>query len=132
MKVIGLNRELPSVALDPIAIKRAVLNLLTNAVEVCGEGDRVTLGARLQRDDAWLHITVADDGPGIPEDVKEQLFQPFFSTKGNRGTGLGLALVRKVAEEHRGRATVDSRPGDGAQFSILLPLDAEQADTAVM
>jgi len=68
-----------------------------------------------------LRIIVADDGPGIPLEEQEQIFSLFVSHKGNRGTGLGLTVSQKIAQEHGGRITVDSRPGEGSRFTIEIP-----------
>ena len=68
---------------------------------------------------------VEDNGPGMPEEVRDRLFEPFFTTKGSRGTGLGLALVQKVVEEHRGQVQVESQPGQGTAFHIWLPIARE-------
>ena len=67
-------------------------------------------------------ISVEDNGVGIPSEARQQIFEVFYSTKGNRGTGLGLAVTKKIVEEHRGRITVDSAPGQGSRFTIRLPL----------
>ena len=79
-----------------------------------------------------VRITVADNGPGIPADVRARLFEPFYTTKGSRGTGLGLALVQKVVvEEHQGRVEVDSEPGSGTAFHVLLPVSGRGEETAL-
>ncbi len=120
--------DLPAVPLDAVAMRRVVLNLLTNALEACSEGSSVVVTARLARDGKGVEITVSDDGPGMPEDVRKRLFEPFFTTKGGKGTGLGLALVRKVMEEHGGWVGVESAPGEGATFRLVLPADAASAE----
>jgi len=117
-----LADDLPEVQVDPTGMKRAVLNLLTNAVEACSEGSTVSVLAAADGASGALRITVEDDGPGMPDDVKEHLFEPFFTTKGSRGTGLGLALVQKMAQEHGGSVEVDSEVGRGTAFHISIPL----------
>ncbi len=123
--------EAPTLEIDPLSMKRAVLNLLTNAVEACPKGGSVKLIAGTDKASGRFRITVEDDGPGIPPDVKKRLFEAFFTTKGNKGTGLGLALVHKVVEEHGGRVDLDSEVGRGTAFHVLLPVGKRASDTAV-
>ena len=77
-------------------------------------------------------ITVDDNGQGIPEDVKKHLFEPLFTTKGTKGTGLGLALVKKAVEEHKGRVEVESEPGKGTAFHIFIPSSVKDSETSVV
>jgi two-component system nitrogen regulation sensor histidine kinase NtrY len=102
---------------DPL--RRAFSNLLRNAVEACDSNGRVVI--TLQREEKTVLISIADNGPGIPPDKQEVIFQPYFSDKPD-GTGLGLALVRQTVEQHGGTITVSDTPGGGATFSIRLPL----------
>ncbi len=99
------------------ALKGALSNLVTNAVEACGSAGRIELSALVVDDRVCL--TVTDDGPGIAADVRTRLFEPFFTTR-PQGTGLGLAVVRSVAEAHDGQVHVHSSAA-GALFSIALP-----------
>lgn len=108
------------------ALKGAVCNLLTNAVQAGASDTRIVLGAASDGDDAL--ITVRDNGPGIADDVLPQIFEPFFTTR-PQGTGLGLAVVRAVAEAHGGRVTVESGAG-GTCFTISLPLAGGEAGDA--
>lgn len=126
----AVEESLPATRVDPTALKRAVLNLLTNAVEACSEGSHVEVGAR-RAEEGGILVVVSDDGPGIPPEVRERLFEPFFTTKGSRGTGLGLALVRKVAQEHGGDVEVESTVGSGTTFRIRIPVAAQEDETAV-
>ena len=82
-----------------------------------------TLTARVvpEPDDGGVRITIGDTGTGLDPDVRNRLFEPYFSTKSS-GTGLGLAIVKRSVEAHGGRMEVDSRPGEGSRFHILLPL----------
>ena len=128
---LSIAEALPQVMLDATAVKRAVLNLLTNAIDACDEGDTVRLSAALEADGNLLRIAVTDTGPGIPDEVLVRLFEPFFTTKGSRGTGLGLALVQKVAEQHGGRAEVSSTPGQGSEFRLYFAAAPGGGDTAV-
>lgn len=110
---------------DAQAIFRAILNLLTNAAEACGpRGGKVHISAHAL-DDNLVEIIVADTGPGIPDEIKRRVFEPFFSTKGSQGTGLGLAVTRKSILEHKGTITLEDNPGGGALFRIHLPRDPQ-------
>ena len=100
---------------DPL--RRAFANLLRNASEAMG--GRGTIDIAVRRDGTGLAVTIADHGTGIPEDLRQQVFEPYFTTKGE-GTGLGLALVRQTIEAHHGTITVGETPGGGATFSIVL------------
>ncbi len=120
--VTELDPNMPTVLLDADGIHQAVLNLLNNALEVVPP---VTGSVKLRcfYDDQadTVKIAVADNGPGIPPEVQKRLFEPFYSTKGLRGTGLGLVVTKKIVEEHGGRVAVESQPGRGATFTLVLP-----------
>lgn len=110
-----------AVFLDARAFYRCILNLLSNAADaVPGEGGRIRIRA-WTREDEGLELEVADNGPGIPEAHTKDVFDPFFSTKGSAGTGLGLAVTQKVIGEHGGTISVESNPGGGALFRIGVP-----------
>jgi two-component system NtrC family sensor kinase len=122
-----LDAEIPMSAFDAEAIHRAVLNLVVNALEaVDGTPDAVlTVRSRFDRAADRLMVEVADNGPGIPADELPRLFNVFESTKGARGTGLGLAVSQKILREHGGELNVESLPGEGATFVMSWPrLDA--------
>lgn len=99
------------------ALKGALLNIVNNAIQACDDTPRVELGA--VRSEHQVCLTVTDNGHGIGEEVRSRLFEPFFTTR-PQGTGLGLAVVRSVAEAHDGEVLVDSGP-QGTTFSICLP-----------
>ncbi len=99
-------------------LRRAFANLYRNAAEAMqGRG---TIDVTVTGDDSGLAITIADHGPGIPAELRQKVFEPYFTTKDD-GTGLGLALVRVTLEAHRGSITVRETPGGGATFAIVLP-----------
>src|SRR6184192_3532869 len=100
---------------DPL--RRAFANLLRNAAEAMG--GRGSIEIAVSRDGAGLAVTIADHGAGIPDDLRQRVFEPYFMTK-HDGTGLGLALVRQTIEAHNGSITVAETPGGGATFSIVL------------
>jgi two-component system sensor histidine kinase BaeS len=109
---------------DPIRLRQAVGNLVTNAIRHTPPGGRVTLSARTAG--SQIAIDVADTGPGIPAEQRALVFERFWRAEKSRsrqtgGSGLGLAIVRKLTEAHGGTVTVASTPGEGATFTLLLP-----------
>ncbi len=119
---VSIDAPLP-VKGDPDALKEALLNLLFNALAaVAAQGGRGTVEVRGGRDDASVWLEVADSGVGIARADLERLFEPFFTTRGSEGTGLGLALVYGAVDRHGGTITAASGgPGRGASFRVLLP-----------
>ena len=116
--------------LDERGIFRCLLNLLRNAAEAAPrEGGRIRLTARTTAS-GGLEIEISDNGPGIPDDHLQRIFEPFFSTKGSQGTGLGLAVTYKIVKEHGGTLTAARGPEGGALFTVSLPpADTEHAET---
>jgi signal transduction histidine kinase len=109
------------VELDREGIHHCMLNLVGNAIDACrASGARVLLKA-LPMGSQWVSIEVKDEGCGMDEKTRKRLFQPFFSSKGTRGTGLGLSVTQKIVSEHCGRVEVESEEGKGSTFRILLP-----------
>ena len=111
---------LPPALVDGEQIRRALVNLLDNAVEAMGGRGTVVVEARSEGTAGGLHLEVADDGPGIRPEDRDRLFLPYFSTK-KRGTGLGLAIVHRIVTDHRGRIRVEDNRPRGARFVIDLP-----------
>ena len=102
-------------------IYRCLLNLLNNAADALPEqGGRVRVRAWSSPPDT-LELEVSDDGPGVPAEAREHIWDPFFSTKGSRGTGLGLATTAKLIQEHGGSITLERNGGPGACFHMVLP-----------
>ena len=105
---------------DPRLIKQAVLNLMLNAVQAMpGGGELMLAVSRNGTDDAL--IDVIDTGPGMPPDVAQRVFQAYYSTK-KGGTGLGLPMSKRIAQEHGGDLSVTSEPGKGSDFTLRLPM----------
>ena len=113
-----------TVMVDGKQLTRAVLNVLLNAMDVCSRGDRVRLFSRAT--DQSCEIEIRDDGPGMPPEVAERAFEPYFTTK-DTGTGLGLSLTRGIVEEHGGVITLASVEGQGCQVLIVLPLEVQRS-----
>jgi signal transduction histidine kinase len=97
----------------------AIVNLLANAIEACGERGAITVRVGQSETGAW--VEVGDDGPGMTPVVQARVFEPFFSTKGAQGTGLGLANVFATMQRHGGEVVVDSALGHGARFTLRFP-----------
>lgn len=110
---------------DSEGIHRAALNIVTNAIDAASENDDekplVQVSTELFDEGRSLAVVVQDNGRGIPTETMDNLFDPFVSSKGSRGTGLGLPVSHKILKEHGGRVLVDSKPGKGATFRLELP-----------
>jgi PAS domain S-box-containing protein len=143
----AVPKDLPSVPGDHTQLRQIFTNLLINASEALNGPGRVTIGARyIASDDdlaaagdppetcGWVVIDVEDDGPGMPLDIREKIFSPFFTTK-PRGSGLGLAIVRKIVDAHDARIDVRTRHEGGTHFQVTLrvtpELDATSASTSM-
>ncbi len=127
---IGLSRDLadgePLVRADAVRLRQALHNLIKNALEAIGDAKKpqILVSTRLVRDDdqEFVELAVADNGPGLPADFGDRFFEPYMTSK-NKGTGLGLAVVKKIAEEHGGSIRAENRAQGGAVFTLRLPID---------
>ena len=115
-----LAPENPTVSIDTDEMTQALRNLIKNGIEVMPERGKVFVRTEITAPDT-VRIDVEDTGPGIPKETLEKIFAPFFTTKA-RGTGLGLAVVKKIADRHKGRVEVSSVVGKGTCFKIFIPL----------
>lgn len=115
--------ELPIVQVDPEGLHRALLNIMGNAIDAVEESEKpkvtVTTSASA---DGWIRIVIADNGIGIAPQKMQEIFKPFVSTKGAKGTGLGLAVSRKILREHGGDIEVTSEVGNGSEFTLRVPI----------
>lgn len=114
-----LDSGLPSIKADGIQIKEVILNIIINAVQAMPNGGRLTIVTK--KDAGFIRIELIDTGVGIPKEVLENLFAPFFTTK-NRGLGLGLCISKEIVEAHKGRIEVETQLNKGSKFIISLPL----------
>ncbi|MBW1722273.1 MAG: response regulator [Deltaproteobacteria bacterium] len=123
---LDTEEDLPRVLLDPEEIHRCLLNLVTNAIEACeGKGAspeplRVVLRSR-RNGAGGVSFEIIDNGCGMDEETREKVFRRFFSTKGSRGTGLGLMITKKIVDAHGGRIELQSEEKKGTRFIIRLP-----------
>jgi signal transduction histidine kinase len=124
--VVAMEGEFGTILGDEILLRQAIANLVRNAVEACAEAGlapRVRVDGQVDRADGVLRLTVTDNGPGVPADLREKIFQPFFTTR-SAGTGLGLALVQKIVVIHNGRVALSAPEAGGAAFRLVFPLAA--------
>jgi signal transduction histidine kinase len=123
------QRPLSKIEADPEQLKEVLVNLIVNACEAMGEGGVIKISEDEGFADTLGRVVVLrliDNGPGIPESIREKVFQPFFSTK-EEGTGLGLSIAARIIEDHKGCLNVKSREGKGTTFTITLPCKEEGA-----
>jgi signal transduction histidine kinase len=120
ISVVIENEIHEPVLLDEQRILRALINIADNGRKAMRDGGTLTIRAR--REEPFAAISVADTGEGMPDSVLEHIFEPFYSSSKDGGTGLGMVIVKNVVEAHRGRLDVDSRMGEGTTVTMRLPL----------
>jgi PAS domain S-box-containing protein len=121
-----LNKNLTPVAMDKTAIHNCLLNLVSNAIDACTlgglTGGKSVVTVETDKPSGWgVRFKVTDNGIGMDRDAQRRLFTDFFTTKGYKGTGLGLPVTEKTVKEHGGKLTFSSQPGQGTTFSLILP-----------
>jgi signal transduction histidine kinase len=130
---IGLHLDLPPepimAKIDTRRIKQALINLVKNALEASKGQGQIRVSVNIRKDDDCIYVKVSDQGAGIDDKVREKLFTPYFSTKGN-GTGLGLAHTQKILQAHKGSVCLlQSAPGQGSTFALVLPRPKQSPHT---
>lgn len=125
-----LSGEMGQVLLEPTSIYDALLNLISNGIDAIGEDarGRVIVRSEWLEDQNLVRVDVLDNGCGIPEEAQEKIYNLFFSTKGQKGTGIGLAATRKIIEDHHGTIEFTTEIGKGTQFSVYLPITPPESD----
>jgi len=131
---VSLPEDLPPIQGDPHQLRQIFTNLVTNAFEAMTTGGEVEIVAAalageepapgVDNAGPMVQIAVTDNGPGVPPEVMDRIFSPFFTTK-PQGSGLGLAIVRKIVDAHDGRIDVGTRPGGGTLFRVTLPVKTQ-------
>ena len=120
---------LPTITCQAAKVNQVVMNLLANAIDACDEGGTVTV--RSAAADGEVRVAVSDTGPGIDPAVRDRIFDPFFTTKPvGEGTGLGLSISYGIVQDHGGRIDIESPPGQGATFTVVLPIRKSAAAAA--
>jgi signal transduction histidine kinase len=114
---------MPTLMFDPESMHRAVLNIVTNAIDACSEREngRVEVSTQYSNEERMARVQVVDNGSGIAKEDLEKIFGVFVSRKGGRGTGLGLPVSQKILQEHGGRIRVESQLGEGSRFTLEFP-----------
>ena len=115
---VQVQEDLPCVNGDRQKLIQVLVNLVRNALQATERSRRVSIQASRDADDVVL--AVEDEGPGVPRELQEKIFEPFVSTKGDRGMGMGLYMAKLIVESHRGRIRVSNRPSGGARFEVRL------------
>jgi len=129
MHRIGVDRDVDTgvwAKVNSSQVQQILMNLIVNARQAMKEGGRIKLTVRDNPAEGWAEISIGDNGAGIPHEKLQKIFDPFYTTRtadarGQGGTGLGLALCRRIIEAHGGRIRVESEPGKGTTFTLKLP-----------
>jgi two-component system NtrC family sensor kinase len=123
---LDLDAELPKIVADPDQIHQVLTNLIDNARQALmsvAPRRSIRIATRADRKEGAAEIEIADNGPGVPLNIRERIFEPFFTTKSTgEGTGIGLSLCLSIVRSHAGAIAVSDRPGGGAIFAVRLPL----------
>ncbi len=115
------DKNLPVIPVDRAQIEEVITNLVVNAIQAFTANGEIILKTRAGSSD--IFIEVSDNGPGIPKELQEKIFRPFYSSKGyGKGTGLGLSIVKRIVNEHDGSVKLRSQTGKGTTFTIRLPV----------
>ncbi|MDY6910568.1 MAG: ATP-binding protein [Thermodesulfobacteriota bacterium] len=119
------REDLPPIRTDPPLVRQVVLNLLNNAMHAIGEDGSISLETHFMGD--HVELVVSDTGCGIPEELQSRIFDPFFTTKPpGKGTGLGLSICHGIVQRLGGRIELESLPGEGTSFHVILPVREEE------
>ncbi|CUU06756.1 Histidine kinase-, DNA gyrase B-, and HSP90-like ATPase [Candidatus Kryptobacter tengchongensis] len=122
--VLKLDPSLPTIYGNKVYLQQVFLNLMINAKDAMPEGGKLIIETLSENENVVIKFT--DTGVGIPPELREKIFEAFFTTKGSKGTGLGLSISRWIVKKHSGEIKVESEVGKGSTFSIILPLNPER------
>lgn len=114
--------DIPKAKANAAELRQALTNLIFNATDAMPEGGRITLRTQARPESGEVCVEISDTGTGMSEDTRSRCLEPFFTTKGQKGTGMGLAMVYGIIRRHSGMIEVDSKLGEGTTFRILLPI----------
>ncbi|MFN8207579.1 MAG: ATP-binding protein [Bacteroidales bacterium] len=119
--------EIPVIQCNPVQINQVFVNILINAIDAIERNGMISIATRYLQKEERVEIRIRDTGAGIPQDVLPRIFEPFFTTKDvGKGTGLGLAITYSIIENHKGSILAESKPGEGTEFIISLPIKQEK------
>ena len=125
VRVLTDLRPLPDALFSPDQVRQVLSNLVINAKDAMPEGGKLEIRTRYTPGTGelrgWVRLLIADTGVGIPPEIIRNIFEPFVTTKGEKGTGLGLWIVKGIIEHHAGKLRVKSKPGKGTVFRVDLP-----------
>ena len=116
---------------QPTLLGQVLVNLLSNAADAVAGSPHPRVALRVRREGMMAMVEVEDTGPGVPEEMREKIFQPFFSTKGDAGNGLGLWISSEIARVHGGTLSVQKGSWGGALFRLALPIEARMIENAM-
>jgi len=122
-------QPLPFIIGEAFAIRELLTNLIFNALDAMPQGGTLTLRTKVAGE--FVRVSVTDTGTGMTEEVRQRCLEPFFTTKGTEGTGLGLAMVSSIVQRHTGRLEIESTPGQGTTVIVRLPIPSDQTPTKV-
>ncbi len=114
--------DIPPVNANEAELGEVMVNLVLNAADALPSGGLITLSTDIEPGNQWVRASVADNGEGMEEDIRKRIFEPFFTTKGVAGSGLGLSVAYGIIHRHGGDIMVESKPGEGARFTVRLPV----------
>jgi two-component system nitrogen regulation sensor histidine kinase NtrY len=117
----SFDENVPRFQMDKEQLRRALMNLVENAIQAMNGRGRLEIGTKYRRQLGQIQISFADDGPGVPPEVRDKLFVPYFSTK-KKGTGLGLAIVQRIISDHGGTIRLTDNDPRGTKVIIQLPV----------
>ena len=118
-----IENNLPAINADPVQIQQVLVNLIVNAQQAMPNGGKITLSVAAINDGTHIEYLIKDEGHGIPSEIQSHIFEPFFSTKGGKTNGLGLAVCMGIVEQHNGTITLDSERDKGTTFYVVIPVE---------
>jgi signal transduction histidine kinase len=129
---LDMRGEVPRVMTDPQQMQQAILNVVLNSIQAMTEGGVLSLTLRkksdqLEKGKSFFTVIISDTGPGIPDDIKGRIFNPFFTTKAE-GTGLGLSITQRIVDQLGGKMEIKSEQGKGATFIIDFPMEQDHVE----
>jgi two-component system sensor histidine kinase HydH len=117
--VFDIEHNLPYVLADRDRLIQVIINILLNSIQAMEDGGVLTLKC-INKDSGTLEVIISDTGQGMNEEILEQVFDPYFTTK-KEGSGIGLSISQKIVTDHGGRITIKSKPGNGTHVTLVLP-----------